>query len=367
MVTIHDVARLAGVHHTTVSHALSGKRPVAAATRERVLAAVRELGYQPNAAARSLVFRRTRTVGLIAPLDSLVPSLSDDSHYAQFISSIADRLSEHDYRLLCFVARDSDASDVVRLVRSGQVDGMLLLQVRVEDPRVNALRHEGVPFVSIGRPRQTSDIICADADFAAAATIAVHHLAELGHDRIAFLGTCPPGVAMLGLQFHALAGFRRAHRTLGLPLHATYLLTHSADGSVQHALRPLLQREISVTALIASTPIEAIITRHVLAEYGFAVPDDISLVALNDSLLTQLAQPPMTVVRFRPADLTAVAVDLLLGMLNGVEPEQHEHLIPVELVARHSTRRIGPRIQSDLPEQIPEDGNVVANESHAGA
>src|SRR5579871_2881746 len=102
MATIHDVARLAGVGHTTVSHALSGRRPVAPATRERILDAVRQLGYQPNAAARSLVNRRTRTVGLIAPLD-----LHDEdvrvhgdaiyaSNYGEFILAIGDRLNAHD-------------------------------------------------------------------------------------------------------------------------------------------------------------------------------------------------------------------------------------------------------------------------------
>lgn len=341
MATIRDVAHLAGVTHTTVSHALSGKRPVAAATRERVLAAVRQLGYQPNAAARSLVSRRTRTVGLIAPLDAHTPILSNSS-YAQFITSAADRLNAHDYRLLCFVARDPDAGDVIRLARSGQVDGMLLLQVRVDDPRIPALCAEGLPFVTIGRPRRAAGVVRADADFAAAAEIAVRHLVELGHRRIAFLSVAEPGTPLLGYQHYGLAGFRRAHRALGLAIPRGHVLAHSPDGGVRAALAPLLRGQIAVSALIATTPLEAVMAQHVLAEQGVRIPDQLSLVAINDSTLGELAQPPLTVVTFSPADLTNSAVDLLLGMLDGEQPARLEHLVPVTLVPRQSTRRIGP-------------------------
>lgn len=337
MATIRDVAALAGVTHTTVSHTLSGRRPVAAATRERVLDAVRRLGYQPNAVARSLASRRTRTVGLIAPLDAHTPVLSN-STYAHFITSAADRLNAHDYRLLCFVARDPDAADVIKLARSGQVDGMLLLQIHVEDPRVNALREEGMPFVTIGRPLRAAGVLRADADFARAAEIAVQHLAELGHRRIAFLSVSQPGVPLFGYQHHGLAGFRRAHRVLGLPLHHGRILPHDPEGGVRAALAPVLSGAIDVTALVASTPLEAVMAQHVLADHGLRVPDDLSLVAINDSALGELAQPPITVVTFSPADLTNLAVDLLLDLLDGRQPARLEHLVPVQLVPRRSTR-----------------------------
>jgi DNA-binding LacI/PurR family transcriptional regulator len=348
LATIHDVAHLAGVNHTTVSHTLSGKRPVAAATRERVLAAVRQLGYQPNATARSLVSRRTRTVGLVAPLDSHTPVLSNSS-YAQFITSAADRLNAHDYRLLCFVARDADAADVIQLVRGGQVDGILLLQVRVDDARVTVLQEERLPFVAIGRPRHAAGVVRADADFANAAEIAVRHLVSLGHRHIAFLSVSQPGTSLLGYQHYGLAGFRRAHRALRLPLHRGYVLAHSPDGGVRAALAPLLRGDIEVTAMIATTPIEAVMAQHVLAEQGLRVPDHLSLVAINDSTLGELAQPPMTVVTFSPVELTCVAVDLLVGMLNGQQPAQLEHLVPVELVVRQSTRRISQAVPGEDP------------------
>ena len=116
---------LAGVGKTTVSHALSGKRHVAPATRERILTAVSQLGYHPNAAARSLASRRTMTVGLIVPLDLDVLS---DNRSTDFIVGAADQLASHGYQLLCLVERNPDVSGVQKLIRSGQVDGTLLFR-----------------------------------------------------------------------------------------------------------------------------------------------------------------------------------------------------------------------------------------------
>jgi DNA-binding LacI/PurR family transcriptional regulator len=139
MATIADVARQAGVAPSTVSHALSGKRPVAAATRERIITAAREVGYEANATAGTLRGRRTCRVGLSLPLDSPGRTLSHGP-FAKHVADIADLLAAHDHKLLCLVARSPEASDLAHLVCSGHLDGLILLQVHLVDPRVHALR-----------------------------------------------------------------------------------------------------------------------------------------------------------------------------------------------------------------------------------
>lgn len=343
--TIHDVARLAGVGYTTVSHALSGKRPVAPATRDRVLAAVDQLGYQPNAAARSLVSRRTMTVGLVAPLGlhgnlvHLEGNTLYGDNYGELIIGIGDRLNTHGYRLLCLVTRDPDAANVQALVRSGQVDGMLFLEVRVKDPRMAAMRAEGLPFVSIGRSHDTGGIVRVDADFARSGELAARYLFSLGHRCIGFLTTGQGNVPLLGFQWHALAGFRRAHREAGLPFDRHQVLYHQNEDelSLRAALTPFLQERGEMTALIATHGIEVALTQNILLAHGRRIPDDLSIMCVNDSGLTMLAQPPITVVRYSPADLVLTAVDLLVGMLDGRQPSRLEHLVPVELVTRGST------------------------------
>ena len=231
MATIKDVARLAGVTHTTVSHALSGKRPVAPATREAILAAVRQLDYHPNANALSLTARRTQRVCLSVPLDAPHRSLSKGPTF-DFIAAVGDRLSYHGYTLVCGISHGLDAAGVVDLVRASHVDGTLLLGTQLTNPRVDALRKERAPFVTFGRTRRPAEFVRVDADAAGAAELAVRHLFELGHRDIALiLPMLPDGEPALGSHFHALAGFKRAHREFGLPVHRSRILTyHLADG-----------------------------------------------------------------------------------------------------------------------------------------
>ncbi len=334
MATIGDVARRAGVAPSTVSHALTGKRPISAETRARVLAVAAELGYQPNAAARTLALRRTRTIGLALPLSARPRALSSGPYF-EFVGTAADRLGEHGYTLLCLISRDPGAADLVRLARGGHVDGMLLMQVRLDDPRVAALRAVDLPVVAIGRTRDPAGLVRVDVDFAAAAETAVGHLVALGHRRIAFLGGAPD----YGFYYHALDGFRRAHAAHALPLPPGRVLSVDAASGLHEALRPLLDdRGVErVTALVTVGDLEAATTLHILAEHGLRVPDDLSIVALYDSPLTALAHPPLTALRSPAEALTAEAVDVLLAMLAGRRPDNPERLLPAELVVRGST------------------------------
>ena len=120
-----------------VSHALSGKRPVTVVTRERIVTAARESGYEPNATAGNARARRTRTVGLSLLLDSAGRTLSHGP-FAEYVADIADLLAAHDHALHCLVARAPEVSDLARLVRGGRLEGLILLQMHLDDPRVHA-------------------------------------------------------------------------------------------------------------------------------------------------------------------------------------------------------------------------------------
>jgi DNA-binding LacI/PurR family transcriptional regulator len=336
MVTIDEVARRAGVGRTTVSHALSGNRHVAPSTRDRILAVVDELGYQPNAAARSLVSRRTMTVGLIIPLDL---DILAENRYTDFIVGVGDRLNDHGYRLLCLIDRNPAPLDVQRLLRSNSVDGTLLLQVRTIDTRVEALVAEGRPFVTMGRPRDTTGIVRADGDFSTSAVTAVDYLTHLGHSQIGFVATGQDRMPMFGFQWYALQGFRRAHRLHHLPLHHSRIIYHEreTEPSLEAALAPIFDGTLAVTALVTTTFVGAVLIMQLLNAHGWRVPEDISVIALGDPRNTMLPLPSITVVRFSVADLAREAVDLLVGMLEGRQPSRLEHLVPIELVIRGST------------------------------
>ncbi len=345
MATIKDVARLAGVTHTTVSHALSGKRPVAPATREAILAAVRQLDYHPNANALSLTARRTQRVCLSVPLDAPHRSLSKGPTF-DFIAAVGDRLSYHGYTLVCEISHGLDAAGVVDLVRASHVDGTLLLGTQLTDPRVEALRKERAPFVTFGRTRRPSDFVRVDADAAGAAILATQHLFELGHRHIALiLPTLPGGEPALGSHFHALAGFRRAHRAFGLPLRRSQILTYDLAEGLGGRIAPLIDGTLGVSAVIAAgNDLEAVSVLRALSEHGRRVPEDISVVGLVDSPLTQLAQPSITVTDLPVNEMCTRAVDLLIDLIEGRRPRQLEHILPVKLLVRPSTARIGPAL-----------------------
>jgi DNA-binding LacI/PurR family transcriptional regulator len=357
MATIDDVARRAGVSRTTVSHALSAKHPVAAETRARILAAVEELHYQPNSAASSLRVGRTQTIGLSVPLDAPGRTLAHGP-FSEFIEHIADHLSERDYKLLTLVAREPSPSDLGRLARSGQVDGMLLLQVRLVDPRITELRQAGLPFVAIGRPADTGGMVCVDADLAEAGAIAARHLFDLGHTRLGFLGKRP----ILGYQHHALAGFRRAYRVAGLTLRSSQLLDVDPSTGLRGALQPFFRPYAPLTGLITTTDIEAVTAVHLFAAQGLRVPEDVSIITVGDSVLTQLAQPAITAVGYSLRDESILAVDLLLKMLAGQPPHQHLHILPVQLLSRQSTGPAGPaRPHEERTTYSPGTGTPLGN------
>lgn len=176
MVKIDEVARAAGVSISTVSYALSGKRPVSAATRTRIESAVEELGYRANAGARMLAGSRTQIFALSEPFrpDTFAPT-----HMALVLAtSIAARRQDYDILLLT----EEDAADGMRRVAdSGLVDGILVLDVAPADRRVALARQLDIPSIFIGVPDDHHGLTCVDLDFEAAAALAVDRLVEAGH------------------------------------------------------------------------------------------------------------------------------------------------------------------------------------------
>lgn len=344
MASIAEVAKRAGVARSTVSKALNGNQPVHPATRARILAAVAELGYRPNATAQNLRARRTRTVALSIPLDIPGRSLGHGP-LAPFFECIADRLNELDYKLLCLVSRTPEAAELVRLAREGHADGMILLQIRLQDMRLSALRAEGLPFVAMGRCEDQPDLVWVDTDLEGASDLAVRHLLGGGHRHIAFLGAQP----IFGYQYHALEGFKRAHHTYGLPLRAEDLLPYDPTTGIQVALQPFLNRDDGPTALITTADLEALEALHFFSAHDLRVPDEVALVTLGDSLLTQLAKPAITTVFYSIEDYCRRAVDMLIDLIEGRDPPCRQVLIPEILMQRETStpvaRPAAPSVQ----------------------
>ncbi|MBA9006210.1 LacI family DNA-binding transcriptional regulator [Thermomonospora cellulosilytica] len=330
MVTIADVARHAGVSPSTVSYVLSGKRAISAATRERVEASIKALGYHPHAGARALASSRANVVALVLPLrtDMHVPIL------LQIAMAIVTAARGHDHDVL-LLTNDEGVEGLHRVTRSALVDAVVVMDVELHDPRVPVLRELGLPSVLIGFPADSAGLTCVDLDFAAAAGMCVDHLADLGHTAVALVGP-PAGVLERGTGFarRTVAGFEEAAARRGL--RAVVRSCEPSHEAVQATAKELVAEHPEVTGLVVHNEPAVPPLLQALRELDVAVPRDMSVVALGPKELAAQVTPAPAMVPIPAEEMGRRAVELLMDKLNGRDVPDAT-LIPPSLLPGHST------------------------------
>src|SRR3954470_5368496 len=213
LMNIGEIARRSGVSRSTVSYALSGKRPVSEATRQRIQAVIDELGYRPNAVAQALKEGRTRTIGLVIPPASR--RLTDMQ--LGFVASVVDAAARADLDVLLSPSGGDHDRSFERIISGRRGDGVILMEIRLEDERVTRLRQIGLPFVTIGHTAHPQGTSWVDVDYSTLVARCVHHLADLGHRTVALINRSTELVAAgYGPAQRALAGFAEAVAQRGL-------------------------------------------------------------------------------------------------------------------------------------------------------
>lgn len=211
--TSRDVASAAGVSQSTVSYVLSGKRFVAPETHARVLAAMEELGYRPHASARALRSRRSGVVGLVVPYHEL----TDTTSQYRYVVSLAAACRKRDYELLV-TSSEEGVAGMRRLIDSAQCDGLLIMDVLQDDPRIEAARSAAIPCVFIGISGDTRGVVAVDTDFEEIARSCVDQLAGRGHSRAVLLSPSSPHVTPMGFHQRFTRTVHRAGAEAGLEL-----------------------------------------------------------------------------------------------------------------------------------------------------
>ena len=183
-ITIADVAKRAGVSISTVSYALSSKRPIEEETRQKIHQAIRDLGYHPNQSAKRLASKdKTRNIGFVLPLQgSEMTGLE-----IKFISGAAKAINEADYTFILLAHTDRNPENLLRFARNGVVDGFILMEVLLRDDRVELLKQEGFPFVMVGRIENSTGLNYIDMDINSAIEICCQTFFDRGHRSIAYL------------------------------------------------------------------------------------------------------------------------------------------------------------------------------------
>lgn len=329
MVGIGEVARSAGVSTATVSRALSGRGPVSATTRARVLAAADRLGYVVSAAASSLATGRMRNVGVLVPL-------LDRWFYAQVLSGIATRLSPEGYDLTLYNLPDDHAPrrDVLaRSLRRNRVDAVIALSVFLDDDEVAELQRLGKPVIAIGR--QSPQLVALTVDDRAVARLATEHLLELGHTAVAHIGESRDQQEEAHVPTLRRRGFEQAMADAGIPVREDLFepADFTIDGGYQAAGR-LLDRADRPTAIFAASDEMAFGAIFAARERGLRVPEDLSVVGVDGHEMSGFFALT-TIDQFPHAQGERAAETVLAVLDSGSEPEPAS--LAFELVVRTST------------------------------
>jgi DNA-binding LacI/PurR family transcriptional regulator len=277
--TIDDVARRAGVSSAAVSFAMNGRSGVGEATRARILAAAEELGWRPSAPARALGRGRAGAIGLL--LARPVETLEVDVFFLRFLAGVERALARTDHALLLRVLDDDgpvDPAAYTRLAAQGRVDGFLLSDVELEDPRIAVLAGAGLPVVIAGRPAGPCPFPALETRHAEGLAEATAHLIARGHERIGFLG----GLARYEFEQARLHAWREQLAAAGLEPGPVAF----GDPAEAVAARP--------TALVCTSDALAAGALAAAREQGLSVPGDVAVTGFDDSGLAALASPPLT-------------------------------------------------------------------------
>lgn len=334
VVTLKDVARRAGVHPATASRALNleTRLLVSEVTARRVLAAAAELGYQPNAVARSLRTRRSSTIGV------LVPDLTNPL-FPPMVRGLSDRLESHGYVALIGNTDGDDGRGrrVFEQMGARHVDGYVLATAHLDDPLLADATRSGVPVVLMNRVAAGEDFPAVTVDNEAGVRLAVQHLVELGHRGIA----CIAGPQDVSTGLARYSGFRSAMTDAGLDVpeeRVAFARSFSIDEGYRCA-RQILAGPDGCTAVAAGNDMLAVGCYRALDEAGLSCPGDLSVVGFNDMPFIDMLRPPLTTVTFSHQQVGAQAADLLIERLGGsTGPAKIVYLDP-ELIIRGSTTR----------------------------
>lgn len=329
-VTIRDVADLVGVHHSTVSRALSPDKrdKISPLVVKKVEKAAKKLGYFPNIVASSLKRNRSFTIGVLVP-DLMNPV------FPPIIRGVQDTAEAAGYTVITANTDDEEKKelDALQMMRGRAIDGVIIATARREDPTVEQCINDGVPFVLVNRTvdRDGINAVVVDEDFGIRSIL--DHLMSLQHTLIAHVAG----------PKHTSTGYHRAKAF------SDYLRVHNLPaGTIQHAdrfnveagrraCRTLLQADNSFTAIVAGNDLLALGCMDVLKESGARVPDDISLAGYDDIMFLDRMSPALTTVSLPKYEMGAQATKTLLEIISGEDKDPVLLRMQPRLLVRDST------------------------------
>lgn len=335
LATIDDVAKKAGVSKGTVSSVFSKKRPISRQVTERVLEVAKDLGYFPNHVARSLAIKKTMIAGLKMPV-------SKDSNMSgfeiQMINGVMKECSRNGYRLLLDTLPEHDDPTQFSI---DPVDGVIMLNPRKQDPRIERYKQMGIPLVLVGRPDPMDDTVCyVDNNNRDLGFKVGEYLLGIGHRDILFLNAASD----MTVAYDRESGLAESFAAQGIPFDTVQVLHYRQYryNAAEYGYRSILETfgKLPYTAVIADTDRVALGVLRAARELNIDVPERLSVIALsNDATVAQETTPRLTAVDQSAEFLGAEAANILIEKMND-SSIVHQRVIEAKLVIRESCSRL---------------------------
>src|SRR5690606_10111640 len=327
MATIKDIARIAGVAPSVVSRALNNKYGENESTRQRIVAIAKELGYQPNSAARSLVTRRTETIGVV------MADISEP-YFSQIVKGMEYVATQTGYTLLFSNSYENvEHGRVLRKMILGErVDGLVIIGSNIQEKGfIAALAEQEIPFVLVERNLPDPKVNCVWVDNVQGGYLATRFLLDKGHRRIGHIA----GNLHFQVALDRIEGYKRALEEAGIAFCEELVVSGNflTEGGYR-AMKELLKA--GCTAVFAANDAMAYGALQANAEEGLAVPDDVAMVGFDDLEFSALTHPPLTTVRQPRYEMGRRSLEILTAILRGEEAGGVKVCFQPEITVRRS-------------------------------
>ena len=329
--TIYDVAREAGVSMATVSRVVNGNPNVKPTTRKKVLAAIEQLGYRPNAVARGLASKKTTTVGVIIPDISSI-------FFSELARGIEDIAMMYKYNIILSNSDQNKEKELhlINTMLGKQVDGIVFMGGEITEEHIQQFKQASIPVVLAATIDKTNQLPSVNIDYEQAAYDAVSYFVDRGHQRIA---------AVIGpvedpINGEAkLSGYRRALEEGGLTYNDGYVAVgdYTYD-SGKEAVDQLNQLQERPTAIFTATDEMALGVIHHYQDNKVKIPDEVEVISCENTRLSQMVRPTLSTIVQPLYDIGAVAMRLLTKYMNKETVEDESVVLPHRIELRHSTK-----------------------------
>lgn len=337
-VTIKEVAKLAGVSPSTVSRTCSNHPAISEETKIKVKKAMLELGYEPNFQASNLAGKNSKTIGIILPISE--DYIYQNSFFLEVIHGICQYCNKSNYMNTIISGNNEEELlfSIRSVIKSGKVDGFILLYSKENDPIIKYLNDYFISYVMIGKPSSNiNNTIYIDNDNITAGKDATDYLIKLGHRKIAFLCDKKNSIFIQDRK----KGYISSLIEYGLPFNENYYLQKDLNTlkDIEDIKNIFLSNE-APTAVIAIDDIVALSLEKIFKEVNIKIPDDVSIISFNNSLLSKLTKPQLTCIDINNYQLGEESACQIIKYLQNTKMIPTKIIVPHTIIERESCKNI---------------------------